>query len=431
MAKTRRAYTGAAAATTTTSAIAASGTTSFTVAAATGWPYGSDPFFVVLSPGTASEEKVLVTRAGSSDTTINIASDSNRGQDGTSAVSHSSGVPVFPVFTALDADEANELAAKWTAKGDLVSHGSSTFERLAVGTNDHVLTAASGEASGLKWSQVGSGSIADSAVTTSKINDLAVTDAKVNDVGTSKITGLEEYIEDVIAGALVAGTSITVTYDDVGNTITVAHADTSSQASINNSNGTVIQDVTLDDSGHVTALGSVNLDGRYYTETEADARFLRGDTSDTMSGTLTLTGDLRATGVLDSDGSYAQTTANAANIYFGVNRELYRSTSSIRYKTDVETLDNGHADAVFSLRPVWFRSVAQGDNSEWSYYGFIAEEVASVDPRLVYFGRDESGALVPEGVQYDRVVPHLVNVVQRQQAQIDALEARLAALEGN
>lgn len=44
---------------------------------------------------------------------------------------------------------------------------------------------------------------------------------------------------------------------------TFSHTDTSSQASVNNSNGTVIQDVTLDSYGHVTGLASVNLDSRY------------------------------------------------------------------------------------------------------------------------------------------------------------------------
>ena len=48
--------------------------------------------------------------------------------------------------------------------------------------------------------------------------------------------------------------------------ITISHADTSSQASVNNSGLTVIQDVTLDDYGHVTGLASANLtsgiDGR-------------------------------------------------------------------------------------------------------------------------------------------------------------------------
>ena len=126
MAATRRAYTGAAVSTTTSSSIAASGTTSFTITAYTGWPYGTDPFYVVVEPGTASEEKILVTRTGSTDTTINVASDSERGQDGTSAVSHSTGSTVFPVFTSVDADEANAVAS--------VISADTTNSRVGIGT---------------------------------------------------------------------------------------------------------------------------------------------------------------------------------------------------------------------------------------------------------------------------------------------------------
>lgn len=42
--------------------------------------------------------------------------------------------------------------------------------------------------------------------------------------------------------------------------VTVNHEDTSSQASVNNSGNTVIQDVTLDTFGHVTGLTSTTLD---------------------------------------------------------------------------------------------------------------------------------------------------------------------------
>jgi len=57
------------------------------------------------------------------------------------------------------------------------------------------------------------------------------------------------------------------TTNQSGNeTITISHADTSSQASVNNSGLTVIQDVTLDTYGHTTGLASVDLtsgvDGR-------------------------------------------------------------------------------------------------------------------------------------------------------------------------
>jgi hypothetical protein len=157
MAKTRRVYAGGAAATTVVGSLTNVSST-ITIAAYTGWPHGVNPFYIVLSPGTASEEKVLVTRAGSTDTTLSVTT---RGVDGTTAVSHVDGTDIYPVFTAIDADEANQLASTLTTKGDLLTHGASDFARLGVGTNGHVLTADSVEATGLKWAAVVSPTIAD------------------------------------------------------------------------------------------------------------------------------------------------------------------------------------------------------------------------------------------------------------------------------
>ena len=53
----------------------------------------------------------------------------------------------------------NSMATAIDAKGDLVvGTGADTFSRLAVGANDTVLVAASGEATGLKWAAPASGS---------------------------------------------------------------------------------------------------------------------------------------------------------------------------------------------------------------------------------------------------------------------------------
>jgi len=137
------------------------------------------------------------------------------------------------------------------------------------------------------------------------------------------------------------------------------------------------------------------------------------------------------------------TTANAANVHAVSNGEFYRSTSSLKYKTDVETLQDSYADAILNVRPVWYRSTCQDDNSSLSWWGFIAEEVAEIDPRLVQWKTkevtyDDNGSQVetpcdpePEGIAYDRFVPHLLNLIKRQKAQIETMEARLSALEGS
>ena len=141
---TRRQYKGAAAPCTTTNALTA-GDTSVTLSAITGWPStASVPFYVVIDPGTSSEEKCSATISGS---TLTLT----RGQDDTTAVSHSSGATIYPVFSADDADEANELASKLTTKGDLLVTTGSVLNRLPVGTNTHVLTADSSAANGVAW----------------------------------------------------------------------------------------------------------------------------------------------------------------------------------------------------------------------------------------------------------------------------------------
>jgi hypothetical protein len=55
------------------------------------------------------------------------------------------------VFTANDADEANELVAKLTTKGDLLVTTGSVLNRLAVGTNYFVLGADSAATNGVAW----------------------------------------------------------------------------------------------------------------------------------------------------------------------------------------------------------------------------------------------------------------------------------------
>lgn len=161
------------------------------------------------------------------------------------------------------------------------------------------------------------------------------------------------------------------------------------------------------------------------------------------------------------------TTAAAANAYIdnASSNKLLRSTSSIRYKTDVHDIDGQTSGRIWDLRPVRYRSLAPADNGGWSFYGLIAEEVATVDPRLVHWSyqasdyetveqrtetpilvdtgvvdergepimrpgvevtvetvtRLKAGAqLVPDGVQYERLAVLLL-------AEVKALRAELAA----
>lgn len=141
---TRRQYSGAAVSTTTTNSLNTTDT-SVTIASNTGWPSSAGvPFYVVIDPGTSSEEKCSATISG---TTLTLT----RAQDDTTASSHSSGATIYPVFTANDADEANELVSKLTTKGDLLVTTGSALNRLAVGSNYQVLGADSSATNGVAW----------------------------------------------------------------------------------------------------------------------------------------------------------------------------------------------------------------------------------------------------------------------------------------
>ncbi|NBR94583.1 MAG: hypothetical protein EBT44_07195 [Actinobacteria bacterium] len=134
---TRRSYAGAAPACTLTNSITAGDTSALLTGTVTAWNNtASGPFYMVIDPGLATEEKVLVgSRTGSS------LSSMTRGVDGTTAASHSAGATCYPVFTAVDADEANRLAAVMTTRGDLLTLNSSGDPaRIAIGANGYLLT---------------------------------------------------------------------------------------------------------------------------------------------------------------------------------------------------------------------------------------------------------------------------------------------------
>jgi microcystin-dependent protein len=139
-----------------------SGDTSFVVDSVTGWAT-TFPFYCVVEPGTSKEEKVKVTAI--STLTLTVV----RAQDDTSASGHNAGAAIYPVFTADEADEANQIASVMTTKGDVIGTDGSSINRLGIGTNTHVLQADSTATNGFKWGQIVEAGIADSAVTSAKI----------------------------------------------------------------------------------------------------------------------------------------------------------------------------------------------------------------------------------------------------------------------
>jgi hypothetical protein len=117
-------------------------------------------------------------------------------------------------------------------------------------------------------------------------------------------------------------------------------------------------------------------------------------------------------------------TVTGTAVLISSSDQLGVAVSSKKFKFDIRDAGNS-TDQVYKLRPVtflWDKSSNPGlhDAPTTRQVGLIAEEVALVNRDLVGF--DKSGA--PLNVQYDRLIPMLLNEIQRLEKRVVALEAR-------
>lgn len=120
------------------------------------------------------------------------------------------------------------------------------------------------------------------------------------------------------------------------------------------------------------------------------------------------------------------TTASAANAFLdsGAGNQLLRSTSSLRYKTDVKDLSEDDLGALDKLRPISYRSLCEGDDKELRWFGLIAEEVAEHSPRLVHYTYGEDKIRIPDGVQYERLGVLMLKKLQLMEGRLKGLEEK-------
>ena len=212
--KSRRSYRGAPVSNTLGATLNAAATGITLAVAVSGWSTDAEPFFVVVDPGTAKEEKICVKYASA--TTLTVvdpaststwsASANGRGADNTTDRQHEQGAVIYPVFTAVEANHANELVSKYANAGSVVYQGSGTpgtFTELAIGTTAQVLRVNSGLP---QWGQVATDGIADSAITTAKIADGTIL---VGDIADGAITSAKILDGTIVAGD-IADTTITL-----------------------------------------------------------------------------------------------------------------------------------------------------------------------------------------------------------------------------
>src|SRR6266545_2041842 len=125
------------------------------------------------------------------------------------------------------------------------------------------------------------------------------------------------------------------------------------------------------------------------------------------------------------------TVPGGVGVIVGTNGKLGTTTSSARYKDNIEPMDKA-SEVIHSLQPVTFRYKHELDPAASPQFGLVAEEVAKVHPDLV--ARDEEGK--PYTVRYEAVNAMLLNEflkehrrVEEQSSEIRELQATVAELK--
>jgi hypothetical protein len=114
---------------------------------------------------------------------------------------------------------------------------------------------------------------------------------------------------------------------------------------------------------------------------------------------------------------YNLTSGNAANMVVGADGTLYRSTSSLKYKTDIEDYNKGLAE-VLRMRPVYYKSINEREK-DLQFAGLIAEEIHELGlTEFVQYAKDGT----PDALAYSNMVALLVKAIQEQQEQINKLK---------
>jgi len=123
-------------------------------------------------------------------------------------------------------------------------------------------------------------------------------------------------------------------------------------------------------------------------------------------------------------GVYTNTTGSAANVFVNSNGALVRSTSSLKYKTDVQDATHGLED-LLKLRPVTYKGKSEQDG-DTVFGGLIAEEVDAAGlTEFVQYA--ENGT--PDALAYGNMVSLCIKAIQEQQALITTLQTQVAELK--
>ncbi len=172
-------------------------------------------------------------------------------------------------------------------------------------------------------------------------------------------------------------------------------------------------------SGSVSGLQLLSTVGQKYFEiTSSDGANVASFLADSTSSKVGI-GTANPIATLDVAGSFKLDILGGGGsvaICRAFNNFIATCSSSARYKTNVAQFSGG-LRVIDRLRPVSFNWKEGGSRD----IGFVAEEVAAVEPLMVTY--NDKGDV--EGVKYDRLSTVFVNAIKEQQGQIENQQKQL------
>jgi len=127
-----------------------------------------------------------------------------------------------------------------------------------------------------------------------------------------------------------------------------------------------------------------------------------------------------AAGTMYSIGVYNASGGGGSTVVVDSGGNIYRSTSSLKYKRDVQDSTHG-LDKVLQLRSVTYKSKKESEGDK-VFGGLIAEEVhnAGLTEFVLYTDAGE-----PDALQYAQMVSLAFKAIQELKAEVDSLKAQI------
>ena len=188
-----------------------------------------------------------------------------------------------------------------------------------------------------------------------------------------------------------------------------------------------IQRMMIDSSGNVlvgttSAFGISSAGNMHIAGSNFSPLYLRN--------TASTAGDYWRVGPSGATNTFTVYNQSSTGVYISDGNTSWAASSDERLKTDLIPIENG-VEKVATLRAVTGRFKTDDENKSRSF--LIAQDVQKVLPEAVHVQDDEQGTL---GLAYTDIIPLLVAAIKEykftiesQQSQIDALTARIEALE--